>query len=557
MKMRPYQEAAVAAVKESFNEHDLSLVVMATGLGKTVVFSHVIDKLVPQNKRVMVLAHREELLRQASDKIEKVTGEQPDMEMADYWADQPSLASFDPKRVIVSTVQTQVSGGDGLGRMARFNPEQFGLVVVDEAHHSVSKTYRRVLDHFRTNPDCKVLGVTATPDRTDEAALGQLFEDVPFDMDISDAIRDGWLVPIHARQVHVEGLDFSSVKTTAGDLNGADLDRIMNDESTLHKIAGPTIDIAGDRRTLMFSTTRAMAERLCEILNRHRTGCAEYVDGLTPRDKRRDMLRRYQDGDFQFLCNVGVATEGFDVPGIQVVTPKPTKSRSLYAQQIGRGTRPVDGLVDQWHTPEDRREAIASSSKPFMEIIDFTGVTGRHRLIHGPDVLGGRFDDDVIDVAKRMMEDSPDEAQDIEELLEAAQRRKEEEDQRSLAQQTERDRRSSVKAKVKYTTSREDALSFFSVTPSRARDWDRTRPLSDKQLDVLRRQGVDVTQYSNSEMKQMLVKLFGRIRSDACSLKQSKVLQRADWYDDDVSFREASRRIDILSKNKWRKPHAV
>jgi|TARA_Y100000310_G_scaffold13994_1_gene14251 superfamily II DNA or RNA helicase len=557
MKMRPYQEAAVAAVKESFNEHDLSLVVMATGLGKTVVFSHVIDKLVPQNKRVMVLAHREELLRQASDKIEKVTGEQPDMEMADYWADQPSLASFDPKRVIVSTVQTQVSGGDGLGRMARFNPEQFGLVVVDEAHHSVSKTYRRVLDHFRTNPDCKVLGVTATPDRTDEAALGQLFEDVPFDMDISDAIRDGWLVPIHARQVHVEGLDFSSVKTTAGDLNGADLDRIMNDESTLHKIAGPTIDIAGDRRTLMFSTTRAMAERLCEILNRHRTGCAEYVDGLTPRDKRRDMLRRYQDGDFQFLCNVGVATEGFDVPGIQVVTPKPTKSRSLYAQQIGRGTRPVDGLVDQWHTPEDRREAIASSSKPFMEIIDFTGVTGRHRLIHGPDVLGGRFDDDVIDVAKRMMEDSPDEAQDIEELLEAAQRRKEEEDQRSLAQQTERDRRSSVKAKVKYTTSREDALSFFSVTPSRARDWDRARPLSDKQLDVLRRQGVDVTQYSNSEMKQMLVKLFGRIRSDACSLKQSKVLQRADWYDDDVSFREASRRIDILSKNKWRKPHAV
>lgn len=557
MKMRPYQEAAVAAVKESFNEHDLSLVVMATGLGKTVVFSHVIDKLVPQNKRVMVLAHREELLRQASDKIEKVTGEQPDMEMADYWADQPSLASFDPKRVIVSTVQTQVSGGDGLGRMARFNPEQFGLVVVDEAHHSVSKTYRRVLDHFRTNPDCKVLGVTATPDRTDEAALGQLFEDVPFDMDISDAIRDGWLVPIHARQVHVEGLDFSSVKTTAGDLNGADLDRIMNDESTLHKIAGPTIDIAGDRRTLMFSTTRAMAERLCEILNRHRTGCAEYVDGLTPRDKRRDMLRRYQDADFQFLCNVGVATEGFDVPGIQVVTPKPTKSRSLYAQQIGRGTRPVDGLVDQWHTPEDRREAIASSSKPFMEIIDFTGVTGRHRLIHGPDVLGGRFDDDVIDVAKRMMEDSPDEAQDIEELLEAAQRRKEEEDQRSLAQQTERDRRSSVKAKVKYTTSREDALSFFSVTPSRARDWDRARPLSDKQLDVLRRQGVDVTQYSNSEMKQMLVKLFGRIRSDACSLKQSKVLQRADWYDDDVSFREASRRIDILSKNKWRKPHAV
>ena len=557
MKMRPYQEAAVAAVKESFNEHDLSLVVMATGLGKTVVFSHVIDKLVPQNKRVMVLAHREELLRQASDKIEKVTGEQPDMEMADYWADQPSLASFDPKRVIVSTVQTQVSGGDGLGRMARFNPEQFGLVVVDEAHHSVSKTYRRVLDHFRTNPDCKVLGVTATPDRTDEAALGQLFEDVPFDMDISDAIRDGWLVPIHARQVHVEGLDFSSVKTTAGDLNGADLDRIMNDESTLHKIAGPTIDIAGDRRTLMFSTTRAMAERLCEILNRHRTGCAEYVDGLTPRDKRRDMLRRYQDGDFQFLCNVGVATEGFDVPGIQVVTPKPTKSRSLYAQQIGRGTRPVDGLVDQWHTPEDRREAIASSSKPFMEIIDFTGVTGRHRLIHGPDVLGGRFDDDVIDVAKRMMEDSPDEAQDIEELLEAAQHRKEEEDQRSLAQQTERDRRSSVKAKVKYTTSREDALSFFSVTPSRARDWDRARPLSDKQLDVLRRQGVDVTQYSNSEMKQMLVKLFGRIKSDACSLKQSKVLQRADWYDDDVSFREASRRIDILSKNKWRKPHAV
>ena len=554
MKLRDYQSECVAANMESFGENSRVLNVLPTGTGKTVMFAHVIKQMAAANgKRALVLAHREELLRQASDKIERVTGNRPDMEMAEFWADQPSLMHSTPADVIVSTVQTLTSGGGGDGRMARFSPDDFGLVVIDEAHHAVAQTYRRVIEHFSQNPDCKILGVTATPDRTDEAAMGRVFEDVPYDMEISHAINGGWLVPIHARQVQIEGLDFSSVRTTAGDLNGADLDRIMRDEQTLHRMAEPTIEIAGDRRTLLFSTTCAMAERLCEILNRHKDGCARYLDGKTPRDERREMLTAYSAGEFQFLSNVGVATEGFDVPGIELVVPRPTKSRSLYAQMIGRATRPLDGLVDPFPTAEQRRDAIENSQKPHMEIIDFTGISGRHKLIHGPDVLGGKFDDDVVDLAKKMMAEET-EAVDIEDALALAQERREQIEQRRLEQQAEADKRRSVKARVKYTTTRMDVFDFLHITPSRQRDWAGAKPLSEKQLNMLKRQGIDVGAYNNRELKEILVKLFSRITSNACSMKQAKVLQRANWYEDGLSFSEASNRIGQLTRNKWRKP---
>ena len=360
MKLRSYQEAAVDGIFEAWRSARSTLLVQPTGTGKTVTFAHVINRM-PMG-RALVLAHREELIVQAADKIARVTGAKPDTEMAEMRADH---GMFGKARVVVSSIQTQCAGRNGDTRMKRFDPQEFGLLVVDEAHHATAPTYRRVLEHYGQNQDLKILGVTATPDRHDEEALGQVFDSVAFDYELLDAIRDGWLVPIHQRSVVVDGLDYSGVRTTAGDLNGADLARVMEYEETLHGIAHPTVELAAGRKALVFAASVAHAERLCEIFNRHSTGCARFVTGTTPKDERRGMLADYAAGKFQMLVNVGVATEGFDEPGIQVVVmARPTKSRALYAQMAGRGTRALPGLVDAHEAADARRAAIAASAKP-------------------------------------------------------------------------------------------------------------------------------------------------------------------------------------------------
>jgi len=275
IRMRDYQVRAADAIMHEFETVGTTLVVMPTGTGKTILFSEIIRRFHPG--KAMVLAHREELIFQAVAKIRSVTGYHVEIEMAALTANIGAHL-WGNTDVIVSTIQTQTAGKNG-GRMERFDPAMFVLVIVDEAHHATSETYRRTIDHYRQNPRIKILGVTATPDRADEEALGQVYETVAFDYEILDAIRDGWLVPIHQRMVEVEGLDFSGCKTTAGDLNGGDLAEVLEFEKNLHGIADPAFQIAGTRRAIVFAASVAQAERLAEILNRHRAGCADWVCG--------------------------------------------------------------------------------------------------------------------------------------------------------------------------------------------------------------------------------------------------------------------------------------
>src|ERR1700744_5268068 len=223
MTLRPYQQDASDAIFREWETYDSTLAVMPTGTGKTVLFASVIARIFP--RRAMVLAHRSELIYQAADKIRAVTGLKCDIEMADRKANEHGFMGqqFGAARVVVSTIQTQCSGGDGGGRMAKFDPMRFGALIIDECHHSASSSYKRVINYYRTNPALKVLGVTATPDRADEEALGQVFQSVAYEYEIVQAVKDGWLVPIQQQMVHVAGLDFSSIHTTAGDLNSAEL----------------------------------------------------------------------------------------------------------------------------------------------------------------------------------------------------------------------------------------------------------------------------------------------------------------------------------------------
>lgn len=552
MILRDYQQRAYDAVINSWREHQCVLIVCATGTGKTVTAAHLIRERMKYG-RVMVVAHREELLRQASATIQKVCGITPDMEMAEFWADQ-QYDSQSP--VIVASVQTLNSGMNGDGRMIRFRPEEFSMLWHDESHHAVSDTNRKTIEHFAANPNCKVLGVTATPDRTDEKALGQIFTDCAYDYDVSEAVKDGWLVPIQANQIMVRDLDFSQIRTTAGELNGADLDAVMNDEDILHRIAGPTMEISDGRRTLVFSTSCRNAERLCEIFNRHRHDCARYVDGKTDKDIRRDMLDDYRRGEFQLLVNVGVATEGFDIPGIEVVVPRPTKSRSLMAQMIGRATRPEEGLVDQYETSDRRRQAIAESGKPYMEILDFCGVTGRHKLMHAADILGGKFDDDIVERANRLIGEE-DGSVDVESALQRATREAEQEAireaERKRRQLSQRSRQH-VKARVKYSLSRVDLFNALEMQPMRLQGWDVGKTLSEKQSDLLKRQGVDPNSLNYAEAKMAIGRLMNTWKNNLCTPKMIRVLQRAGWYDEGLDKTEGSRRITALKQNSWRRP---
>ena len=372
MKLRDYQNAAVEGVLNAWKACRSALCVLPTGCGKTVVFAEVIRRMLfsrPGGRatHAMILAHREELVHQAADKVSKVAGVDCEIEMGDYRV-IGMMGCLPP--VVVSSVQTHMSGRNGQRRMMKFNPKDFSVLVVDEAHHATSPSYRACIDRYlRENPECRLLGVTATPDRADELALGSVFETVAASYDISDAIRDGWLVPVEQRIVTVGSLDFSSVKTTAGDLNPGELADIMEEERNLHAVAAPVLDILKEKRAIIFATSVRQAERLAEILNRGEgngdSGSgdgerkrADWLCGATPKDLRHDKLAAFKEGRTQFMVNVGVLTEGFDDAGVEaVVMARPTKSRALYAQMIGRATRPSAKIAAKLGEVEERLNA--------------------------------------------------------------------------------------------------------------------------------------------------------------------------------------------------------
>ncbi len=543
MRLRPYQEEAVAGVLKSFKQHSTTLGVAATGLGKTIIFAHVIDQMPPG--RTMVLAHREELITQAAQKIEAVIGQKPEIEMANQWADLHSILGH--SEVVVSSIQTQCAGKNG-GRMTRFDPSQFNLVIIDEAHHATAKTYRRVIDHYRQNPDLKVFGVTATPDRRDKSALGQVFESVAFDFGILFGIKSGYLVPITQRSVNVSGLDFSKVRTTAGDLNRKDLAALMEYEQNLHEIAAPTIELAAGRKTLLFCASVTQSERMCEIFNRHKLDCARWICGETPKEDRRQILRDYAANRFQFLCNVGVLTEGFDDPSIEVVAlARPTKSRSLFVQMVGRGTRVLPGVIEPHSTDEDRCEAIALSSKPCVEVIDFVGNAGKHKLINCTDILGGEYDDNIIERAKKMAEEEESKAVDPMQMLsEAAEERIREEKE---AERREQARRAAVQAKAQFTTDLIDPFDVLAIKPRPETAKNMHRKPSERMMAMLERNGIkcDDANMSFTQAQQLIGTIIKRKDHGWCTFKQAKFLKKHGHDPKGIRFNEASQMIDQIT----------
>jgi superfamily II DNA or RNA helicase len=540
MKLRDYQNKAIKGVCDTLRSHKSALVVSPTGTGKTVLFAEAARMA---TKRVMVIAHREELLVQAADKIESVMGERPEIEQSILWANE---SFFGKSKVVVASVQTLNARMKSGRRMERFSPDEFSLVIFDEAHHAVSDSYRRVVDWFhKINPSCRILGFTATPDRADKLALGSVFEAVAFDYNIRQAIEDGWLVPIKNTVVNVDGLDFTNVRSTAGDLNKKDLAAVMEFEKVLHGVAVPTLDLIGDKQTIVFAASVKQAERLAEIFDRYRPNSAGFVSGAMEPDRRRDVIARFKSGALQILVNVGVATEGFDAPGVGcVVMARPTKSRSLYAQMVGRGTRPSPGVPDRHDNPEDRRAAIAASDKPHCMVIDFAGNSGQHRLIHATDILGGEEPDEVLDRAYEIVDKGV--TNDVAEAVEIAKVEIEEEEK-------ERAKRKLIKAgKVNYKINETDPFSALGVRRESAKFIPTGRTLSGNQLALLTRNGIEPQNYTPQEQRLLHSELIRRIKKKKCSLKQARVLNKYGFQTGNMSFKEASNLLDQLARNGWK-----
>lgn len=545
--LRDYQERCADAVITEWQEHPTTLVVKPTGCGKTITFAEIIRRSQP--KRAMVLAHREELIFQAKHKIEAVTGLSCEIEMAEMKA---STSLFHKTPVVISTIQTQISG-NGTKRFERFNPDDFGILVIDEAHHATAQSYRKVIEHYRKNPNLKVVGVTATPDRADEEALGQVFETCCFDYEILDAINDGWLVTIKQKFVAVEGLDFSHIRTTAGDLNGGDLAEVMEQEKNLQGIAGATIQTIENRRAIVFTASVKHAEMLCNIFNRHRDGMAEWVHCGTEKHIRREILRHFATGKIQVVCNCGVLTEGFDDPGVEVIVmARPTKSRCLYAQMVGRSDRPLPGIVDGPATAELRKQAIEQSAKPDCLVLDFVGNSGKHKLITTADILGGNVSDDVLDAAVEKVRKSGVAVN----MAEAIQEAELEKIKRiELAKRQEEARKAKLVAKVSFACRDVSPFDVFDMSPPKERGWDRGKRLTEKQLRLLQNHvpGVNVNQIGYVEGKMLIGELFRRWNEKLATFKQAKWLKKKG-YSADIPMATASQLMDAWAKNGWQRP---
>ena len=351
MELRPYQAEAKAAVFEQWDKGTLkTLLVLPTGCGKTIVFAKVAEDCVRQGYRVLILAHRGELLEQAADKIKKSTN----LGCATEKAEQTCLGSW--FRITVGSVQSMQREK----RLSQFSENYFNVIIIDEAHHCISDGYQKVLQHF---PSAKVLGVTATPDRGDMRNLGEFFESLAYEYTLPKAIREGYLSPIKAMTIPLQ-LDLSGVSIQSGDFKAGDIATAL--DPYLHQIADEMMKYCRDRKTVVFLPLVKTSQKFKEILNEKGFKAAE-VNGESK--DRAEVLEAFDKGEYNVLCNSMLLTEGWDCPSVDcVIVLRPTKVRSLYSQMVGRGTRLCEG-------------------KSHLLLLDFLWHTERHELCHPADLI--------------------------------------------------------------------------------------------------------------------------------------------------------------------------
>jgi ATP-dependent helicase IRC3 len=354
LALRPYQEAGLAAIETAFARGGRrQLLAWPTGAGKTLLFAVVIAR---RGGRALVLVHRDELVQQTLDKLRLIA---PDLRLGVVKAERNDIDA----QVVVASIQT-------LSRPSRLQQllVDFETVVVDEAHHAVADTYRRVIDYTTAADEALLLGVTATPDRLDRLGLQHVFDEIVHQVGLLELMAQGYLTDIHALQIALE-VDFDRISRRGGDLADGELGDALELANAPQHIAAAYAEHASRRSGVCFVPTVALAYQTATAL------CAqgirsEALDGTTPIDERRAILGRLKDGSTRVVVNCVVLVEGFDEPRVDcIVVARPTQSRPLFQQMIGRGLRPYP----------DKSDCL---------ILDLAGNSARHELVTVASLLG-------------------------------------------------------------------------------------------------------------------------------------------------------------------------
>lgn len=519
MELRSYQSEAKTAIFEQWDQgKKKTLLVLPTGCGKTIVFAKVTEECVRQGKRVLIMAHRGELLEQASDKIMKATG----LGSAVEKAEESCLGSW--YRIVVGSVQSLTRPQ----RLAKFKQDYFDTIIIDEAHHCLSDSYQRVLEHF---PDAEVLGVTATPDRGDMRNLGQYFESLAYEYTMPQAIKSGYLVPIKAMTIPLQ-LDLTGVGMQSGDFKASDLGTAL--DPYLYQIADEMIKYCKDRKTVAFLPLVKTSQKFCEILNQKGFRAAE-VNGES--SDRAQVLADYDAGRYNVLCNSMLLTEGWDCPTVDcIIVLRPTKVRSLYSQMVGRGTRLAPEKAD-------------------LLLLDFLWHTERHELCHPASLIC-----ENEEVAKKMTENLEKSAGcpiDLEEAEEQASSDVVAEREQALAEQLKqmRARKRKLVDPLQFEMSIQ-AEDLSSYVP--AFGWE-CAPASDKQKAALEKLGIMPDEIDSAGKATMLLdRLHKRQAEGLTTPKQIRFLEGRGFKNVGTwQFEAASNMINRIAACGWHIPQGV
>lgn len=518
MNLRPYQnEAKEAVFNEWDNGNSKTLLVLPTGCGKTIVFAKITEDCVRSGERVLILAHRGELLDQASDKIAKATG----LMCATEKAEQTCLGSW--FRVVVGSVQTLMREK----RLSQFEKDYFDTIIIDEAHHCISDSYQNVMKHFES---AKVLGVTATPDRGDMKNLGSVFQSLAYEYTLPKAIKEGYLTPIKAQTIPLK-LDLTSVGTQAGDFKTADLGTAL--DPYLYQIADEMAKYCQSRKTVVFLPLVKTSQKFRDILNERGFKAAE-VNGSS--QDRAEILQDFENDKYNVLCNSMLLTEGWDCPSVDcIVVLRPTKVRALYSQMVGRGTRLFPG-------------------KESLLLLDFLWHTERHELCHPAHLICEN--EEVAQVMTKNLESAAYPV-DIEEAEQQASEdivaQREEALAKQLQEMKNRKRKLVDPLQFEMSIQAEDLTSYVP-----AFGWEMG-PASDKQLAKLEKLGILPDQIDNAgKATKLLERLEKRRASGLTTPKQIRFLENRGFnHVGTWQFEAAKNMIDRIAANGWNIPHGI
>ena len=520
LQMRPYQQAAREAIHAEWNDgRRRTLLVLPTGTGKTIVFAAVTEDQVRSGSRVLVLAHRGELLEQAADKIKRSTG----LASAVEKAEQTCLDSW--CRVVVGSVQSLQRPA----RLEQFPADYFGTIIIDEAHHAITDGYQRVLEHF---PEANVLGVTATPDRGDMRNLGEVFDSLAYEYKLTQAIREGYLCPILAQTIPLQ-LDISQVALSGGDFAVGGLGTAL--DPYLEQIASEMQTACAGRKTVVFLPLIKTSQKFRDILNSKGFRAAE-VNGQS--EDRAEILSDFSNGKYNVLCNSMLLTEGWDCPSVDcIVVLRPTKVRSLYSQMVGRGTR-----------------LSSETGKKDLLLLDFLWLTERHELCRPADIIC-----ENREVSRKMTENLAQAGcpEDIEQAAEQASAdvvaQREEALAKQLAEMRRRKKKLVDPLQYEMSIQAEDLTGYV---PSFG--WEMGPP-SEKQTAALEKFGILPDAVESAGKAQMLLDRLNKRRGAGLTTpKQIRCLEKYGFQHVGTwQFSDAKYMIDRIAANGWRVPQAI